>query len=84
MFSAILFVAIAFAIWAYFTVFKLLVMAVWWLVKAVFGLRRLRRVPRTKTLGYHLSRALFGFDLPNAVRKRERKRARQLEVSQKA
>lgn len=52
MFSAILIAAIAFAIWAYFTLFKLLVMAVWWLLKAVFRLRPV--APRSKTLSFRI------------------------------
>lgn len=54
MFAAILIAAVAFAIWAYFTLFKLLVKLAWWVLKTLFDLRPKPR--RSKTIAYRIDR----------------------------
>ena len=73
-FAAILFGSIAFVVWAYFTIFKLLVMLVWIVLKAVFHLRP--RVPRSKTLHYRIERML-GISSKVAANHEARRRERE-------
>ncbi|TAN03143.1 MAG: hypothetical protein EPN36_14190 [Rhodanobacteraceae bacterium] len=54
MFAAIFIAAIAFAIWAYFTLFKLLLKLAWWVLKTLFHLRPKPR--RSKTIAYRIDR----------------------------
>lgn len=78
MFSAILVGVIWFAIWVYFTVFKLLVKAAWWLLCHLLTLDRHTRLPGSKPIGFYVKRALTHY----RARVRERQHAKAVQDQQ--
>ena len=72
MLSVILWGGIWFVVWMYFTVFKLLVKAAWWLLSHLLTLDRHTHLPGSKPVSFYVKRALTR----HRVRIQERHRAK--------
>jgi len=58
MFGTILFGIIAFAVWAYITLIKLVVTVGWWVLSRLFKLDRHTNLPGSKPIGFYFKRAM--------------------------
>lgn len=71
MFGAIFFGIIAFVVWAYITVLKLVVTAVWWVASRLFKLDRRTNLPGSKPVGFYVGRVMARFNRGRAQRWRQ-------------